>query len=214
MEGGAMNKTILPLASLELSKIFRSQSSVGKTMVALGSALAMVYLAVVQPSAYGLEYAAATHISLPAPSDTANLTGSSEDPATVDGHLQAQVTLSANELALVSIASKNVEMARTIGGAQLVAKEIIASDYGWSNHEFGCLKSLWGHESHWNYKARNKRSGAHGIAQALPAIKMEVIGSDWRTNPVTQIKWGLRYIDIRYSTPCKALAKFKRSRYY
>lgn len=183
-------------------------------MVALGSALAMVYLAVVQPSAYGLEYAAATHISLPAPSDASNLTASSEDPATVDGHLQAEVTLSANELALVSIASRNVELARTISGAQQVAKEIIASDYGWSNHEFGCLKSLWSHESHWNYKARNKHSGAHGIAQALPAVKMEVIGSDWRTNPVTQIKWGLRYIDSRYSTPCRALAKFNRSRFY
>jgi hypothetical protein len=31
---------------------------------------------------------------------------------------------------------------------------------------------------------------------------------------VTQIRWGLRYISTRYSTPCKALAKHKRSRYY
>jgi hypothetical protein len=43
---------------------------------------------------------------------------------------------------------------------------------------------------------------------------MEIIGTDWRTNPVTQITWGLHYIDVRYETPCKALAKFKRSRYY
>jgi len=43
---------------------------------------------------------------------------------------------------------------------------------------------------------------------------MEVISSDWRTNPLTQIRWGLRYIDIRYETPCQAWSKFKRSRYY
>jgi len=48
----------------------------------------------------------------------------------------------------------------------------------------------------------------------LPAIKMEIISTDWRKNPVTQMRWGLRYIDIRYETPCKAWAKFKRSNYY
>jgi membrane-bound lytic murein transglycosylase MltF len=69
-------------------------------------------------------------------------------------------------------------------------------------------------ESHWNYKAHNTRSGAHGIAQALPASKMNVVSTDWRTNPVTQIRWGLRYISIRYETPCKALAKHNRSRFY
>jgi len=43
---------------------------------------------------------------------------------------------------------------------------------------------------------------------------MEVISTDWRTNPVTQIKWGLAYIKARYSTPCKALQKKHRSHYY
>ena len=40
---------------------------------------------------------------------------------------------------------------------------------------------------------------------------MSVIALDWRTNPVTQIRWGLHYIDLRYSTPCKALSNFTRS---
>ena len=80
--------------------------------------------------------------------------------------------------------------------------------------QFVCLEKLWTKESNWNYKARNKRTGAHGIPQALPADKMDVVGTDWRTNPVTQIRWGLRYVDIRYDSPCNAWSKFKRSKFY
>ena len=119
-----------------------------------------------------------------------------------------------SDLALVSSASRQVELARTPLGAKKVAKSILLNEYGFSEKEYKCLNRLWTKESHWNYKARNKISGAHGIPQALPASKMNVISTDWRTNPVTQIRWGLRYISIRYETPCKALAKHKRSNYY
>jgi hypothetical protein len=119
-----------------------------------------------------------------------------------------------SDLALVSSVSRQVELARTPLGAKKVAKSILLNEYGFSEKEYKCLNSLWTKESHWNYKARNKNSGAHGIAQALPASKMNVVSTDWRTNPVTQIRWGLRYISIRYETPCKALAKHKRSNYY
>jgi hypothetical protein len=119
-----------------------------------------------------------------------------------------------SDLALVSSVSRQVELARTPLGAKRVAKSILLNEYGFSEKEYKCLNRLWTKESHWNYKARNKSSGAHGIAQSLPASKMNVISTDWRTNPVTQIRWGLRYISIRYETPCKALAKHKRSNYY
>ena len=119
-----------------------------------------------------------------------------------------------SDLALVSSVSRQVELARTPLGAKKVAKSILLNEYGFSEKEYKCLNSLWTKESNWNYKARNKNSGAHGIPQALPASKMNVISTDWRTNPVTQIRWGLRYISIRYETPCKALAKHKRSNYY
>ena len=118
------------------------------------------------------------------------------------------------DLMMVSVMMEKVELARTPKGARSIAKEIAKEKYGWGSYQYSCLDTLWTKESHWNYKARNKRTGAHGIPQALPATKMEVIGTDWRTNPVTQITWGLHYIDVRYDTPCKALAKFKRSRYY
>ena len=120
----------------------------------------------------------------------------------------------ASTMALLSLAIRQVELAREPQGAKLVAKALITEKYQWNEEQYSCLNKLWTKESHWNYKARNKVSGAHGIAQALPATKMEVVGTDWRTNPVTQISWGLKYINERYDSPCKAWSKFKRSRWY
>jgi hypothetical protein len=128
--------------------------------------------------------------------------------------LNSVKAVNANEMALVSIASRQIEIARVPDGARAVAREIAQSKYGWGSFQFACLDKLWTKESNWRYKARNKSSGAHGIPQALPATKMESIGTDWRTNPVTQIKWGLRYIEVRYETPCKAYKKFQRSNWY
>jgi hypothetical protein len=128
--------------------------------------------------------------------------------------LNSVKAVNANEMALVSIASRQIEIARIPDGARAVAREIAQSKYGWGSFQFACLNKLWTKESNWRYKARNKSSGAHGIPQALPATKMESIGTDWRTNPVTQISWGLRYIEVRYETPCKAYKKFQRSRWY
>lgn len=119
-----------------------------------------------------------------------------------------------SEMAKVALLAKQVEAARTPYGAKMVARTIMAEEYKWMDRQFTCLNRLWTKESHWNYQAHNYRSGAHGIAQALPASKMEVVGTDWRTNAVTQIRWGLRYIESRYTNPCGAWAKFKRSHYY
>jgi hypothetical protein len=88
---------------------------------------------------------------------------------------------------------------RKTGCAMVLAK-------GWDLQQMACLEKLWSKESGWNEKARNKSSGAYGIPQAYPGNKMSSAGSDWQTNPVTQIKWGLGYIAQRYNTPCKAWA--------
>ena len=172
-----------------------------------------------QPTAYGLEFPMTTSISLPA---SANLTMSVALNSEVDlsegaalyTQLDLRTNLFASQMALAAVVSQQVEMARTSVGAKKVAKSIMLSEYAWGADQFNCLNRLWTKESHWNYKARNKRSGAHGIPQALPAIRMESISSDWRTNPVTQMRWGLRYIEARYVSPCGAWAKFKRSNYY
>lgn len=86
---------------------------------------------------------------------------------------------------------------------QSIAAALLAS-YGWSGSEFGCLVSLWNKESGWNPNAENASSGAYGIPQALPGSKMASAGADWQTNPETQIRWGLGYIQDRYGSPCGA----------
>jgi len=168
---------------------------------------ATLILAVAQPTANGLDFPTTTRLNLPQDSQ-ASLT------VAKDAQLNRGVFTPASEMAHVAFLARQVELARKPSGAKYVTRTIMETDYSWGADQYGCLNRLWTKESHWNYKAHNYRSGAHGIPQALPASKMEIVGSDWRTNPVTQIRWGLRYIDIRYETPCKAWAKFKRSKYY
>jgi len=188
----------------------RLRSFVNKSLAAWVSVVVLLVLAAVQPSAYGLEFPMTSHISIP---DEVNLavqpsTQPTTAPIALYSQMQTTALVSSNELAMVALQSQQIEMARTITGAQTVARQIMLTNYKWGTSQFGCLKTLWSHESHWNYKAHNYSSGAHGIAQALPADKMSIIAADWRTNPVTQIRWGLHYIDLRYSTPCKALRTF------
>ena len=188
-----------------------------KSVAIWGVTAAMLLIATVLPVANALESAPVSEVSLDAPKTVAIVEPT--DPSTslfADDDLSATASgaIFSSELALVSAVSRQVELARTPLGAKKVAKSILLNEYGFSEKEYKCLNSLWTKESHWNYKARNARSGAHGIAQALPASKMNVVSTDWRTNPVTQIRWGLRYISIRYETPCKALAKHNRSNYY
>ncbi|CAN5361724.1 hypothetical protein BH11ACT8_BH11ACT8_03460 [soil metagenome] len=80
----------------------------------------------------------------------------------------------------------------------------LLSEFGYSSDQFGCLDSLFTRESGWNIYADNPSSSAYGIPQALPGSKMASAGADWATNPVTQIRWGLGYIQDRYGSPCGA----------
>ncbi|MBI3429206.1 MAG: hypothetical protein HY050_03965 [Actinobacteria bacterium] len=182
-----------------------------RSLAAWLSIAGLILIASIQPSANALEFPTVTHVLLP---DSAALTAQPDTTVALFTQLRTTAVVNADEIALASLESSQIEMARTGPGAQSVAKEIMATDYNWNSSQFGCLKTLWTNESHWNYKAHNYSSGAHGIAQAFPAEKMEVIATDWRTNPVTQIRWGLRYIDLRYDTPCKALTNFNRNNSY
>ena len=82
--------------------------------------------------------------------------------------------------------------------------EALLPSYGWSSSEMSCLVPLWMGESGWRVNAENSSSGAYGIPQSLPGSKMASAGADWQTNPATQIKWGLGYIQERYGSPCGA----------
>lgn len=105
--------------------------------------------------------------------------------------------------------------------------EAMAAERGWTGSEWTCLIELWTRESSWNHLAINDAEGnndtnddgslngsetiteeeddAYGIPQSKPGGKMATVGPDWRTNPRTQITWGLDYIAGRYQTPCNAL---------
>lgn len=87
-------------------------------------------------------------------------------------------------------------------------------EWGFALDQMSCLDSLWSHESGWNHRAENPSSGAYGIPQALPGSKMAEYGDDWRTNPATQIRWGLNYIENRYGTPCGAWSFFQSNNWY
>ena len=93
----------------------------------------------------------------------------------------------------------------TAGDYQQYAYSLFGN-YGWTAYDFECLVALWNRESRWNPNAHNSSSGAHGIPQALPASKMASHGSDYYTNPYTQIRWGLDYIAGRYGSPSNAWA--------
>lgn len=71
----------------------------------------------------------------------------------------------------------------------------------------GMPRSWWSYvsaiinrESKWDPKANNPTSSAYGIPQALPGSKMRSAGSDWRTNPITQLRWMKSYIKDRYGS--------------
>ena len=187
-----------------------------KSIAILGVSSSLLLIATLLPTANALEMSLTSTVEVEAPKSAsivepetvAALFGEDDLTATASG------AIFSTQMALVSAVSRQVELARTPLGAKKVAKSILMDEYGFAEKEYKCLNQLWTKESNWNYKARNKNSGAHGIPQALPATKMNVVSTDWRTNPVTQIRWGLRYISIRYETPCKALAKHKRSNWY
>ncbi|WP_406362544.1 transglycosylase SLT domain-containing protein [Streptomyces sp. NBC_01579] len=99
-------------------------------------------------------------------------------------------------------------LAATVSGAKTHARSKL------STAQYQCLDNLIRRESGWNHRAANPSSGAYGLVQALPGPKMASAGSDWRTNPVTQIKWGLKYIKQRYGTPCGAWNFWQKNKWY
>ena len=77
--------------------------------------------------------------------------------------------------------------------------------HGWGREQQTCLVTLWTRESRFDHKADNPRSSAFGIAQLLRERKQD---------PREQIISGLKYIEHRYSTPCRALSFHNRKNWY
>lgn len=96
----------------------------------------------------------------------------------------------------------------TVAEVKAMARQMIPAD------QFQCFSNIVDHESTWNYKAQNPSSGAYGLVQALPGSKMSSAGADWQTNPATQIKWGLNYMNDRYDSPCGAWSFWQANNWY
>ncbi|MBZ9593614.1 MULTISPECIES: transglycosylase SLT domain-containing protein [Streptomyces] len=80
--------------------------------------------------------------------------------------------------------------------------------------QFAAFNNIVSRESGWNHTATNASSGAYGLVQALPASKMASAGADWKTNPATQIKWGLDYMNERYGSPVGAWNFWQANHWY
>jgi len=98
-------------------------------------------------------------------------------------------------------------------GAKAYAQGVLAAR-GQGADQYSCLVQLWNRESGWRTGATNPSSGAYGIPQALPGSKMASSGLDWRTNPRTQVDWGVGYISSVYGTPCAAWDHSNRKGWY
>ena len=81
-------------------------------------------------------------------------------------------------------------------------------------NQLASFSQIVSHESGWNVTATNPSSGSYGLGQALPASKMASAGADWKTNPATQIKWALDYMNTRYGSPNAAWAFWQTHHWY
>lgn len=127
---------------------------------------------------------------------------------------QAQAAAEAQALAAREAAARasRAQARQPLGDPRAIARSMLA-ERGWGD-QFTCLDSLWTRESGWSVSATNPSSGAYGIPQALPGSRMATEGADWRTNPATQIRWGLGYIAASYGTPCGAWRAFQGKGWY
>lgn len=121
---------------------------------------------------------------------------------------EAKERAEAKEKASRSSSSFPIQGSYTIAQIQSMASSMVPSG------QFQCFSNIVDHESSWNYRAVNASSGAYGLFQALPGSKMSSVGSDWQTNPATQIKWGLNYMDSRYGSPCEAWSFWQANHWY
>ena len=121
---------------------------------------------------------------------------------------EAKERAEAKEKASRSAGDFPIQSSYSVAEIQSMARQMVPSA------QFQCFSNIVDHESSWNYHAVNASSGAYGLFQALPASKYSSVGSDWQTNPATQIKWGLNYMNSRYGSPCDAWSFWSANHWY
>ena len=132
-----------------------------------------------------------------------------QDAAVQDAEL---ARLTVERQATADRVARDAQRQAVVASAQQDPRSVARSmlrDFGWNDSQWSCLEQLWAGESGWDYRAANASSDAYGIPQALPASKMGTVAADYRTNPVTQITWGMQYVKASYGSPCAALGSWK-----
>jgi flagellar hook-length control protein FliK len=143
-----------------------------------------------------------------AAADTAIAKKAAAEKAAKEAKERAEAKAAASRDSARSSSSFPVQSSYTVAQIQAMARQMVAAD------QFQCFSNIVDHESSWNYQATNASSGAYGLFQALPAGKYASAGADWRTNPATQIKWGLNYMNSRYGSPCQAWSFWSANHWY
>lgn len=133
--------------------------------------------------------------------------------ATAQAPVKVKVKVKVKRHERVSRSYTRTFTAPQTGSNRRLGKEL-AANHGWTGEQWDCLNNLWEKESGWSTRSSNSSGSAWGIPQALPGSKMKSAGTDWRTNPSTQIAWGIGYIDNRYGSACKAWGHWQSHNWY
>lgn len=175
--------------------------------------------------------AAPTRAASPAPSPGPVATQATAPPTPTATKSRVQLTGAAVSVPRRIIMRQLAERAERIAASMASASpEVLPTDvdpdsnralgyrlmlqFGAAADQWQYLDALWRRESGWNHLAENSSSGAYGIPQSLPGSKMAAVAPDWRTNPETQITWGLAYIAARYGSPQGAWEHSQRVGWY
>ncbi|MFF3563469.1 transglycosylase SLT domain-containing protein [Streptomyces sp. NPDC002574] len=136
--------------------------------------------------------------------------------AAKDAAARKEAEKKAEERKKQEAASRAAERAALVVKASYTTAEVQAMAQGiiGDSSQYQCFSNIVTRESGWNYTATNSSSGAYGLVQALPGSKMASAGADWQTNPGTQIKWGLNYMNSRYGSPCGAWSFWQNNHWY
>lgn len=149
--------------------------------------------------------------------ETAKSKKAEAEKAEADKKAEAEAKLKKEREAKEEVASRSAardagdfapQSSYTVAQVKAIAQQMVPAG------QFQCFSNIINQESTWNYKAVNSSSGAYGLVQALPGTKMASAGADWRTNPATQIKWGLNYMNERYGSPCGAWSFHQANNWY
>lgn len=107
-----------------------------------------------------------------------------------------------------------VEQPKVVTQALPTSKTELMRLAGIPEQDYSHVDYIVSKESSWNHSAVNVSSGATGLCQALPASKMASEGSDYLTNPITQLRWCSKYAVSRYGSWYSAFAFWQNNRWW